>query len=68
MAITHLLTTHGIPQLYYGTEILMEGRKNNGDGDIRRDFPGGWPGDARNAFTRQGRSEKENEVYDYTSG
>ncbi|HJZ40747.1 MAG TPA: glycoside hydrolase family 13 protein [Bacteroidales bacterium] len=67
LAIAHLLTTRGIPQIYYGTEILMGGRKNKGDGDIRRDFPGGWPGDARNAFTRAGRTEKENEVFNYTS-
>jgi glycosidase len=63
MGITHLLTTRGIPQLYYGTEIMMGGRKSKGDGDIRRDFPGGWPGDARNAFVSEGRTGPENEAF-----
>jgi glycosidase len=65
MAITHLLTTRGIPQLYYGTEILMGGQKSQGDGDIRRDFPGGWPDDTRNAFAVEGRIGKENEAFNY---
>jgi len=65
MAVTHLLTTRGIPEIYYGTEILMGGKKSNGDGDIRHDFPGGWPGDNRNAFVASGRTEKENESFNY---
>jgi neopullulanase len=65
LAITHLLTTRGIPQLYYGTEIMMGGQKSQGDGDIRRDFPGGWPGDVRNAFTVAGRTSAENEAFNY---
>ncbi len=65
IAMAHLLTTRGIPQIYYGTEILMGGKKQVGDGDIRRDFPGGWPGDARNAFTAAGRTDKENEAFNY---
>jgi len=67
LAVTHLLTTRGIPQIYYGTEIFMGGQKDRGDGDIRRDFPGGWPGDSRNAFSAEGRSEKENEAFNYIS-
>ncbi|MBN1790704.1 MAG: glycoside hydrolase family 13 protein [Bacteroidales bacterium] len=65
LAAAHLLTTRGIPQIYYGTEILMGGQKSKGDGDIRRDFPGGWPGDARNAFTQEGRTSQENEAFHY---
>ncbi len=65
LAAAHLLTTRGIPQIYYGTEILMGGQKSKGDGDIRRDFPGGWPGDARNAFTKEGRTSQENEAFNY---
>ncbi len=65
MAVAHLLTTRGIPQIYYGTEILMGGKKQVGDGDIRRDFPGGWPGDARNAFAADGRTAIENEAFNY---
>jgi glycosidase len=65
MAVTHLLTTRGIPEIYYGTEILMGGQKSKGDGDIRRDFPGGWPGDDRNAFTVSGRTPVENEAFNY---
>ena len=55
MAMSFLMTTRGIPQIYYGTEIGMTGNKDKGDGDIRRDFPGGWPGDSINAFTTNGR-------------
>ncbi|MEP3089836.1 MAG: alpha-amylase family glycosyl hydrolase, partial [Nonlabens ulvanivorans] len=51
LAMTLVLTTRGIPQLYYGDEIGMAGnRDTDGDGDIRRDFPGGWNGDEINAF------------------
>jgi glycosidase len=65
LAVAHLLTTRGIPQLYYGTELMMGGQKSQGDGDIRRDFPGGWPGDSRNAFTAEGRTSQENEAFNY---
>jgi len=64
MALAFLLTTRGIPQLYYGTELLMDG-----DGgyhpNVRLDFPGGWSGDKVNAFTREGRTAEQNEVFDY---
>lgn len=66
-AITYLLTTRGIPQIYYGTEILMAADKSEGDGYLRRDFPGGWKGDKVNCFTREGRTELQNEAFDYTS-
>lgn len=52
MALTYLLTIRGIPQIYYGTEILMDNTGHHKvDGLIRSDFPGGWNGDALNAFT-----------------
>lgn len=64
-AMAFLLTTRGVPQIYYGTEILMAGEKKEGDGSIRKDFPGGWPGDAVDAFTRAGRTPLQNEAWDY---
>ena len=64
-AIALLLTTRGIPQLYYGTEILMTGEKKDGDGNLRKDFPGGWQGDVANAFTKEGRTNLQNEAWDY---
>lgn len=64
-AVTYLLTTRGIPQIYYGTEILMAADKSEGDGMLRRDFPGGWPGDKVNCFTREGRTALQNEAFDY---
>ena len=60
-----LLTLPGIPQLYYGTELLMAGDRKPGDGNVRRDVPGGFPGDDRSEFTRAGRSELQNEAYDF---
>ncbi len=67
MAMTILATVRGIPQLYYGSEIGMSGNKDKGDADIRQDFPGGWEGDANNAFTKEGRTEMQNEYFDFTS-
>lgn len=66
LALTHLLTTRGIPQLYYGTEIMLGGNKQKGDDDIRREMPGGWKGDERDAFTKEGRTAEENEVFHFT--
>lgn len=66
MGIAWLLTFRGIPQLYYGTEILMAGTTTQTDANVRFDFPGGWPGDAANKFTAAGRTEKENDVFNYT--
>lgn len=66
-ALGLLLTVRRIPQLYYGTEILMNGTKAVTDGDVRKDFPGGFPGDKHNAFTREGRSKAENEMFDWLS-
>lgn len=63
--IAFLLTTRGIPQIYYGTELLMNGTKKISDGNIRLDVPGGFPGDEHNEFTAAGRSELQNEAYDF---
>ncbi len=62
LAQTFLLTTRGTPQLYYGDEIGMTG---GSDPDNRRDFPGGFPGDPRDAFSPGGRSKKQAGVYDH---
>jgi neopullulanase len=60
LAFSLLATTRGIPQLYYGDEVAMAG---GDDPDDRRDFPGGFPGDSHNAFTREGRTAIEQDVY-----
>lgn len=62
-----LLTMKRIPQLYYGTEILMNGTKTETDGNVRQDFPGGFPGDKVNKFTHEGRTKAENAMFDWTS-
>lgn len=62
-----LLTMKRIPQLYYGTEILMNGTKTETDGNVRQDFPGGFPGDKVNKFTNEGRTKVENAMFDWTS-
>ena len=62
MALIYLLTAPRIPQLYYGTEILKQSPKQRDDGLVRSDFPGGWPGDAVNAFTGQGLSKVQLEA------
>lgn len=64
---TLMATVRGVPQTYYGTEIGMQGLKENGDADLRRDFQGGWQEDKRSAFTASGRTETENIYYDFTS-
>jgi len=63
MIMTFLLTTRGIPQIYYGTEIGLKGGK--GHGVIREDFPGGFPDDNRNAFTSSERTALENELLNF---
>ncbi|MEQ9307965.1 MAG: glycoside hydrolase family 13 protein [Balneolaceae bacterium] len=68
MAYTFLLTTRGIPQIYYGTEVMMEHDTKGGDDDYRRpNMPGGWPDDERSIFTEEGRTDKENEIYEFTT-
>ena len=66
-ALAILLTVNRIPQLYYGTEVLMNGTKEKTDGYVRKDFPGGFPGDTHNAFTAEGRTKAENAMYTWLS-
>jgi len=66
MAMAYFLTLPRIPQLYYGTEILMQNTAKPGDhGLIRTDFPGGWNGDATNAFTGDGLSTEQRDMQQY---
>lgn len=69
MGMNWLFTLRGIPQLYYGTEVLMKNKKTSTDATVREDFPGGWPDDKdkENRFTKEGRSEKQNEAFNYIS-
>ena len=64
-AATLLLTTRRIPQLYYGTEVMMNGVKTVTDGNVRKDFPGGWADDKVSAFMPEGRTELQNECYNF---
>ncbi len=64
MALAMLITGRGYPQIYAGTEIMLDGIQGNYEGH-RFDFPGGWTEDKRNAFTTEGRTTQENEVFDY---
>ena len=66
-ALALLLTVQRIPQLYYGTEILMNGTKEVTDGNVRKDFPGGFSGDEHNAFTREGRTKAEQQMFTWLS-
>ena len=66
-ALALLLTINRIPQLYYGTEVLMNGTKKQTDGYVRCDFPGGFPGDAQNAFTKEGRTKEQNQMFNWLS-
>lgn len=63
--LAFLLTTRGIPQIFYGTEILMSGLKEEGDGNLRKDFPGGWPDDKTDMFSNSGRTEMQNGAWGY---
>ncbi|MCX6288526.1 MAG: alpha-amylase family glycosyl hydrolase [Bacteroidetes bacterium] len=65
MAMAWLMTCRGIPQLYYGTEVLMKGISNP-DGWVRLDLPGGWQGDVKSVFTEQGLTNDEKDMLHYT--
>ena len=67
LVLSLIATVRGIPQIYYGSEIGMKGKKSLGDGDIRQNFPGGWPDDEQNAFEESGRNTYQAEYYDFTS-
>ncbi len=66
-AQTFLLTTRGIPQIYYGTEILMNGTKAVTDGYVRLDMPGGFAGDKTSVFAADGRTAQQAEAFDFMS-
>jgi len=66
MGIAYFLTTRGIPQLYYGTEVLMS-HPGDHHGDIRAEFPGGWADHDINAFTGEGLTTEQKEVQNYIS-
>lgn len=65
MAIAYILTMRGIPQIYYGTEILMSNPGTESHGIIRSDFPGGWNGDQVNGFTGDGLNPKQKDAQDF---
>ena len=65
VALNLVLFTRGIPTIFYGTEIGIKG--GNKDGELRKPFPGGFSGDTLNAFTKQGRTDRENYIFDYVS-
>lgn len=65
LAMTFILTTRGIPQFFYGTEILMNNKGTDSHGIIRTDFPGGWEEDKKNAFTGQGLTDSEQQFQSY---
>ncbi len=62
LAITFVLTARGTPVIYYGDEVGMKGGE---DPDNRRDFPGGWAGDSHNAFSKEGRTAQESEIFNF---
>ncbi|MEM5547395.1 glycoside hydrolase family 13 protein [Pseudoalteromonas fuliginea] len=63
MAMTLFLTTRGIAQMYYGTEVLLDNTPSKDHGDIRIDFPGGFKGQTRNAFTGEGLTKQQKEMH-----
>ncbi|PUZ27600.1 Glycosidase [Chitinophaga costaii] len=63
-ALAWLLTTRGVPEIYYGTELMMK-NFSNPDGLVREDFKGGWVKDSVNKFTPQGRNSAENSLFNY---
>ncbi len=65
LGITYFLTTRGIPQFLYGSEILMTHTEGDDHGNIRKDFPGGWEGDTTNGFTGKGLTKDEKEIQDF---
>jgi len=66
-ALAWLLTSRGIPQIYYGDEIAMKGFTSPSDGYVRKDFPGGWTSDSLSKFSSEGRTKMEEDVWNYIS-
>ena len=67
MALAFLATTRGMPLIYYGTEALSDRGTLQGDPGKRKDFPGGWPGDTANMFTRENLSSDQKDILDFTA-
>lgn len=65
LGLAYYTTIRGIPQFYYGTEVLMSNPGTTEHGIIRSDFPGGWAGDSKNAFTGVGMSEEQKATQAY---
>ncbi len=65
MALVYTATMRGIPQFYYGTEVLMKNRESDDHGLIRSDFPGGWEGDKINAFSGEGLTPAEKDMQSF---
>ena len=65
IGISYLAVTRGIPQFYYGTEVLMSNGKDGSHGVIRSDFPGGWEGDKVNALTGKGLNAEQTEAQEF---
>ena len=65
MAMAFIFTTRGIPEIFYGTELLMTTGADKGDGSKRKDVPGGWQTDKRTAFIATGRTDAENDMYNF---
>jgi glycosidase len=65
LGVGFLLTSRGVPQIYYGTENLTKNFKNPSDAEVRKDFEGGWADDKVNKFLASGRTEKENEAFNF---
>lgn len=65
LGIAYILTTRGIPQIFYGSEVLMTHTEGNDHGVIRKDFPGGWKGDEKNGFIGDGLSDEEIEIQEF---
>jgi glycosidase len=65
LAMAYIATVRGIPQFYYGSEVLLRGPGVRRDGELRADMPGGWPGDAASAFTGQGLGQAQREAQEF---
>lgn len=66
MGLGLLFTTRGIPQVYYGTEIIMKNYKDPNDAAVRKDFPGGWVSDSLNKFNASNLNDREKEAYQFS--
>ena len=65
LGIAFYLTVRGIPQIYSGTEIFSESDPDGNHASLRRDFPGGWPGDSINVFAGKGLTDNQTEALNY---